>query len=155
MPKHNCNLQKAIDSLVINDVYLKTAQSSCVGDFEPKYFSALDTLQIQQMHSVQESIVVTLDDNITLLRVLIRVGVRWIGPENTEDNPDIKAFIEADFIAEYVMKSELEQACIDEFSLKNASYHVWPYWREYLGSQCERLRLPRLMLPMVQFGKQE
>jgi len=61
--------------------------------------------------------------------------------------------IEAEFIAEYQMTdTTLEQSCIDEFSLKNVSYHIWPYWRELLGNQCARMYLPKLILPTVQLA---
>lgn len=57
-----------------------------------------------------------------------------VSPED-ENDPDIKAFVEADFIAEYQLTAELEQEAIDAFALKNASYHVWPYWRA--GLRCK------------------
>lgn len=146
------SLQQAIDGLVIHDVYVKSCQAQCADDFDPKS-TQLDALLVQQMHVVHRSEWVEIDGDGQLVRIYIRLGTRWVSPE--EDNEqDIKAFIEADFIAEYQVNQALEQDAIDEFALKNASYHVWPYWRELLSSHCERLRLPRVMLPTVQFSKQ-
>ena len=153
MPKKvSKSLQLAIDALVIQDVYVKSCQAQCADAFDPKS-TELDALLVQQLHVVHRSELVDIDGDGQLVRIYIRLGARWVSPED-ENDPDIKAFVEADFIAEYQLTAELEQEAIDEFALKNASYHVWPYWRELLSSQCERLRLPRVVLPAVQFSKQ-
>lgn len=155
MANHNKALQQAIDALQINDVYLKSTQAHCDNDFDAKS-SDVDSLLLQQMHIVQNAEVVQVDDSTQFLRINVRLGARWVvaeGDDQPGEDADVKAFIEADFIAEYLMNSELEEPSIAEFAQKNASYHVWPYWREYLASQCERFRLPRLMLPATQFNK--
>ncbi|HHB1565010.1 TPA: preprotein translocase subunit SecB [Vibrio metschnikovii] len=152
-PKNSNQLQKAIENLVIEDVYQKSSRSFCADDFDPKSYSEMEHLHIQQMHVVHKSETIQVEDDGELLRVFVRLGTRWVVPSDDESEPDIKATIESDFIAEYRINAHLEQECIDEFSLKNASYHVWPYWREYLSSQCERMRLPRVILPTVQFTK--
>ncbi|MEM5528244.1 preprotein translocase subunit SecB [Gammaproteobacteria bacterium AS21] len=153
MPKKLSKLlQKAIDTLVIQDVYVKSCQAECADHFDPKS-TELETLVVQQMHVAQRSELVDIDGDGQLIRIYIRLGARWVNAKENSD-PDIKAFVEAYFIAEYKVTTELEQAAIDEFAKKNASYHVWPYWREFLSGQCERLRLPRVVLPTVQFSKQ-
>lgn len=146
------NLQKAIDTLHIQDVYLRGMTSRCDDDVIPKYISNLDDLAIQLKHHVKESTVVELEKDSYLLLVSIDVGARWVN-ENEKDNSDsVIVQIEAEYIAEYAMNEELEKACIDEFSLKNASFHVWPYWRELLSNQCDRMRLPKVTVPTVQFA---
>ncbi len=145
-------LQQAINSLQIQDVYVRDLVARCEGDFDPKYAADISKLNIQQMHLVRQSNVAELEDEKHLLRVFIRLGVRWVDPSEEKEEQSVMAMIEAEFIAEYLMGKRLEQACIDEFSLKNASYHVWPYWRELLSNLCERMRLPRVMLPVVQFA---
>lgn len=145
----SAGLQKAIDHLTIHDVYVRDQVASCMGEFDPKYAAEIERLTIQQMHVVKQATVAALDDESQLLRVFVRLGVRWVDPEEENEALSVKAVIEAEFIAEYQMTATLEQACIDEFCLKNASYHVWPYWRELLSNQCARMHLPRLMLPAV------
>ena len=153
MAKVSKSLQQAIESLQIDDVYLKATRAQCLDDFDPKFADVQTELQAQQMHAVRRSEVIQVEGDGQLLRVYIRLGTRWIKPlEN--DEPEVKAFIEADFIAEYLITTPLEQASIDEFALKNASYHVWPYWREFLSSQCERMRLPRVVMPTKKFYPQ-
>ncbi|ART78920.1 preprotein translocase subunit SecB [Oceanisphaera avium] len=152
MAKVSEKLQQAIDGLVIQDVYLKSSKAHCAEGFDPKS-TELDSLLVQQMHVVHRSELVQINDDGQLVRIYVRMGTRWVSQIDSEES-DIKAHIEADFIAEYQLTAELEQDAIDEFALKNASFHVWPYWREFLSSQCERLRLPRVVLPTVQFSKQ-
>ncbi len=159
MAKISQNLQSAIESLIINDVYLKSTQALCEEGFDPKSTESVEMLLVQQMHVVTKSEVIQIEGDGQLVRVYILLGARWVVPHDEEDleaesTPEIKAFIEGEFIAEYQMKTPLSQEAIYEFALKNASFHVWPYWREFLSSQCERLRLPRVMLPTVQFSKQ-
>lgn len=146
------DLQKAIDCLQINDVYLRKIIARCEGEFDPKHEDA-EALVFQSKHFVRESNVVELDNKNLLLRVFIELGARWIDEPQEGNEPSVYAIIEAEFIAEYTMSEPLEKASIDAFSLNNASYHVWPYWRELLNSQCTRMHLPRVVLSTVQLAQ--
>jgi len=149
---NNTALQLAIDNLRIADVYPRHMLAACLNDFEPKYHPDLDSLTLQTLHSVARSTVVEVDHTQRMLRVFIEVGVRWVD-ENIEDaEKQVMASIEAEFVAEYEIKGQLQQESVDAFALRKASYHVWPYWRELLSSQCQRLNLPRLMLPARQLS---
>lgn len=145
-------LQKAIDSLHIEDVYVRNFVARCEGDFDPKYNADFEVLAIQSKHFVQRAQVVELEDKKQLLRVHVDVGTRWFDEKAPDEASGVKAFIEAEFVAEYAMKTPLDKPSIDEFSLKNVSYHVWPYWRELLASQCARMNLPKLVLPTIQLA---
>lgn len=152
-------LQQAIRHLSIVDVYLTASQARHGEGFSPKAAHALEGLAVQTMHLVRRSEVLETEKaDQFVLRVVLGFGVRWVREEDVEGKePDIKVLVEADYVAEYLMDERLDQEAIDAFALQNASYHVWPYWREYLMSQCERLRMPRLILPARQFpdnGKQ-
>jgi hypothetical protein len=148
----NADLQKAIDTLRINDVYLRNSISQCVNGFEPKYDQDVDKLVTQTKHGVKQTQLAQLDESQWLVRVFIELGARLVDPRVTEEDKAVRAFIEAEYVAEYTVDEELAQACIDEFALNNASYHVWPYWREFLMSQCGRMQLPRLVLPTMQLA---
>jgi hypothetical protein len=149
----NSALQKAIGILQIQDVYLRDTVVRCVDDFDPKYHSSYDTLTFQTRHFVKQSLVVECDNAQRLLRVFVDVGARWVEERAGHDEPIIKVFIEAEFVAEYLMPEPLDQTSIDEFSLNNVSYHVWPYWREFLNSICTRMHLPRAVLPTIQLAQ--
>lgn len=148
----SAQLQKAIDNLQIQDVYLRDLVARCEGDFDPKYNADVESLVIQAKHHVKQSMVVELDGQEKILRVFVELGARWVDEKAQDEASSVKVLIEAEFIAEYTMKQMLEKASLDEFSLKNASYHVWPYWRELLSSQCDRMHLPRAVLPTVQLA---
>ncbi len=147
-------LQQAIDNLQIHDVYLRDMRSGCFDGFDPKYAENLDCLEVQTMHVVRRTEVIQLDAQESLLfRVFILFGTRWVTPQANTEEPVPQAMIEAEFVAEYAMRAQLEQDCLNEFALRNASYHVWPYWRELLMSQCGRMHLPRLVMPTVQVAQ--
>lgn len=148
----NANLQKAIDTLQIHDVYLRSSVSQCVNGFDPKYDQDIDKLVTQTKHGVKQFQLAQIDESQWLLRVFIELGARLVDPSIEQEDESVRAFIETEYVAEYTADEALEQACIDEYALKNASYHVWPYWREFLMSQCTRMHLPRLVLPTVQFA---
>ena len=148
----SAHLQKAIDNLHIVDVYLRYQFCECSEGFDPKYAQNLEQLTVQQLHQVRHSEVVAVDHLGQILRVFIRLGARWIRPEVKDEELSVMALIEAEFIAEYKMSELIDQCSIDEFCLKNVSYHVWPYWRELLSNQCSRMHLPRLMLPAIQLA---
>lgn len=157
------SLRKAIKSLVIQDVYLRNSSTIVSDGFEPKYQDKNATYQLQFKHLVEKAEVLELeaDEGGTqqLMRVFLQVGCRLLNPSNEDgvetaspDDDDYLVQIEAQYIAEYVMTESLEQDAIDAFALENASYHVWPYWREYITSQCLRMNLPKIVLPTKQLA---
>ncbi len=160
----SAELQKAIDSLRIRDVYLRRSSSYLADDFDPKYSPEANALAVQFKHVVTRGEVLALkedDADIRIFRVYINLGTRWVVfPESTsedgsgesDDETDVKAVIEAIFLAEYLIENEPGKDALDAFALKNASYHIWPYWREYLMNQCMRMNLSKIALPTVQFA---
>ena len=155
-------LQRAIDSLFILDVFIRKANAFLADDFEPKYDEVVQALQIELKHAVTRERVLEYvqdDENQRLFQVFIDLGARWVEPstvggegeKQVEAKPIVRAQIEATLVAEYEMKDDPGQEALEAFASKNASYHVWPYWREYLSSQCLRMGLPKMVVPAVQF----
>ena len=103
------------------------------------------------------------DQHHYMLRVFIELGLRFVPAENSGNNseqesakePDTYAQIEATYVAEYTSDEDLDKDAIKAFATRNASFHVWPFWREFITSQCSRMNLPRINLPLHNFGKQE
>jgi len=146
----SADLQKAIDSLRIQDVYVREQVAFCAEGFDPKHDAAMERYAIQEMYAVKGSEVANLGDEETLLRVFVRLGARWVDPDEDDEASSVRSVIEAEFVAEYEMDEMLKQSSVDEFAQKNSSFHIWPYWRELLSGQCARMHLPRLILPAVQ-----
>ncbi len=151
-------LQKAIDCLKIRDVYLHSSRAVLEDGFEPKYDSDLDKLEVQLKHIVARLSVLELEEDhntLSLFRVFVELGARWVMPatdSNNSDDPEIKAYIEGIMVAEYLMLSDPGQEALKQFAMKNASFHIWPYWREYLTAHYQRMNLPKLIMPAVQFA---
>ncbi|HKM37507.1 MAG TPA: hypothetical protein VJY83_07725 [Thiopseudomonas sp.] len=151
-------MQKAKDSLKIQDIYLHKLVAECLDDFEPKYDPKLNAYKVQTMRFVEKSQLMQVDGE-KILKVSVSLGVRWIEPDTEKKSvtpaaeKQVKAFIEADFIAEYKMTAALTQKEIDAFAMSHASYHIWPYWRELLTNQTSRMYLPRVVLPTLQLAQ--
>ena len=142
-------LQQAIDALQIQDLYLRWSRSETAEGFRAMAadFSAI---HVQQMQMLKKAEAFEADGEERLLRVSMLLGARWVLPDDNNPEPSVKALIEAEFVAEYRYTPELARPALDEFAQKNVIYHVWPYWREFVSSHAERLRLPRVTLPMLQ-----
>jgi hypothetical protein len=139
------NLQRAIENLNFSDIFIHNI--SCAHLSSDPGLSNFDSLTIKLKHQVSKSTV--LQDNHhndRAIRIFIDLGAIWVDKESKE----VFSKIEVTYVLQYDLKSPLEKDCIDEFALKNASYHVWPYWREFLSSTCDRMNLPKLILPAKQ-----
>lgn len=161
-------LQRAIDALSIEDVSIRTAAASLLDGYDPKFDPEIGTLRAELSHSVKGFEVVEVDRNgdssELFLRVLVELTVRWKpdcghsegDAEEPREKPESSthvAFIEALMVADYSIDPDPGQEALERFALQNASFHVWPYWREYLANQCRRMNLPPVMLPMHQFTR--
>ena len=155
----SAELQDAIDSLRIKDVYIDNINANV-------FDRAQDLEKLE--HNVQlkfglHSFEVKDDGEHKLVCFKFDAGVRWVADaepstEKNEvvDNIKMLAHIESDLVACYLMKKELSFDSLRAFGEKNSGVHVWPYWRELLSSSCDRMRLPKIMLPITQFQvKQE
>lgn len=160
-------LQRAIDCLRIRDVSLRETSAFIAEGFEPAYDDTLEDLQLQFKHNVSQSQVLEAaheESSQRIFRVFIELGVRWVeapdegalkDEKDSSPRPVVKSQVEATFAADYDMIDYPDQDALDAFAVKNASYHVWPYWREYLASQCQRMGLPKIVLPAVQFARND
>ncbi len=157
-------LQKAQKSLRISDVYMRKSTVGVSDSYEHRSVE-VENLQSQFRHLVEKSEVLVEEDNSDgskLFRVHLDLGFRWgvdkskssleptDAPDADESEFEELGRIEAKYVAEYEVTEDLSQECLDVFALRNASYHVWPYWREYVTSSCARMNVPKLVLPTIQ-----
>lgn len=159
-------LNRAQKGLRISDVYMRSSTLNVSQSYEHRSID-VDALQSQFRHLVEKSEVLVEEndgDEQSIFRVFIDLGYRWgfttekqpqvedgkqVG-EDSRDDFDELGRIEAKFVAEYEITEELPKECLDAFALQNASYHVWPYWREYVTSSCARMNVPKLVMPTIQ-----
>lgn len=162
-------LKRAIGALQIMDVYLKSSSVHTMERWDPKR-ADLSKLKYQFLHVIDKSEIIDVEesdgadgDQVTaksFFLVYMTLGSRAI--DETEDGSNKKqtqeplAQIEGTFVAEYLISDDFDkndEEALKAFALSNASFHVWPYWREYLMSTCTRLNLPKIPLPVKQFSK--
>ena len=157
-------LQKAIQCTAIHDVYLEECKSTFYNNFEPKVQDQKLSVQFKIGAGTFDNLTVGMDDNteIKMLRVHVQTGARFLDSEfDNEKKPEtiekyIQAEITAKFVAEYrITCDDLSEEAIKEFSARNASFHVWPYWREFLHSMTGRMKLPEVVLPMFTLSKEK
>jgi len=83
---------------------------------------------------------------LTLLQVYVELGVRVSGIES--DSSPVYFEIEADFLVEYEIKSELSPDAMKAFADINSVHNVWPFWRQHVFDVVSRGRLPHLEVPL-------
>ena len=152
--------------LLFRDAYITETSSSVNENADPKYLSGLEALELQTAMHVANIETVTIDGvPNTVLRVYINYGARWLSDEvvyfdddetipveKNENGRIINAVIEAKFIAEYILTEMVSEEEISVFSRDYVPLEIWPYWREYLGSQCTRMHLNGVKMPTAKVG---
>ena len=67
--------------------------------------------------------------------------------QDDSKKPDV--LIEAKYRASYAQSSKLtaSQEALDFFAQTNATFNLWPYWREFVHSTAERMSISGLVVP--------
>lgn len=160
-------LNAAKECLQIQDVWLHQTQAWIEKGFDPKYPQA-ERYIAQHKHRVARATFgeLTNDDKSQagyLFRVYLDLGLRLLpasadsvtGDKALTEDTEVSATIEATFVAEYISAVDPGEEAIHAFAIRNASYHVWPFWREFVANQCERMRLPRVMIPTMSLAPKD
>lgn len=159
-------LQKAQKYICIQDVYMHNASIEVQDGFIPKYNET--PLSVQFHHSpLRINEIQATEDEFEgeLLQIFIKMAARFIDTglddEILSDEmkmvEHVRAEIESIFIAEYIVTNteECTKECIKVFGRTNASFHVWPYWREYMQATCARFKLPNFVFPMYRIHDEQ
>jgi hypothetical protein len=75
------------------------------------------------------------------------VGVRFTDEPDELDEIKTHFEIKAKFKVTYISETELDEDCASEFAQFNVGHTVWPYWREYVQSSCNRLGINNIEVP--------
>lgn len=75
--------------------------------------------------------------------------------ESEEENEDVVARIECEYVLEYALddRKGLTDEDIVQFCKMNSVYNSWPYWREFVQNLTNRMELPTLTLPLLKFRR--
>lgn len=154
-------LERAKKALQFDDLFQSFATASIREGFDPKLSPVGDAVcRLQFKHQVIQSNVLEVmmnDGPQVIFRVYIDVGIRLFYEENDVESHDCDVQLEASYCLDYRITDQAlraDQEALDAFALQNASYHLWPFWREYVMSQCSRMNVPKIPLPMRFFGPQ-
>jgi len=142
-------------ALWIKDVFLRQAHLHIEDDYKP-FEGVHEDIDVQTIintvfHSVamREATEEERDSGHstrTLVEYKVVTGARFTSDVDGEQ--ELYGEVVAVFSAVYLLNEEVENDALIEFGLRNAPYHVWPYWREFLHAATGRLRLPPAVLPV-------
>lgn len=157
------DLSEVIKILHIANVYMRGMET--VVDEEFDVLSAHEELEVRhQLRPISSSLIeygntehpeqVLRLFRVHLLGELLMVRAMNVDQQQPEPG-DIRIRLIAKYASDYrvTKDGEIPQEALDEFALKNAGFHVWPYWREYIQSTLARMQLPPFTLPMYQVPK--
>lgn len=139
-------IEQAIGALKLRDVMLYGARFS-----RPSPFPGVsESFQAKQLAKREVRYVIG-DAPITggqtkLLQVYVDLGIKVMGLQESE--PPVFFEIEADFLVEYQVSSDLSEAAIKAFADVNSVHNVWPFWRQHVFDVVARGRLPQLEVPL-------
>lgn len=161
----NDAIQQVIDRLKIEDVAHVRSNYWVTEDYMARPPEELSIrLQLRSQFDRCDVDALPGPDNgvICRYRFLYDLGIRIMDNNidvNEEDEKGIIAVVESRMYALYFEyhegdREKLTPAILEEFGRKNALYHVWPYWREYVQAVLSRLRLPTITIPMFRLPKE-
>ncbi len=156
-------LQKAVESLSIQGVFLRSAEIRCKKGFLAPFVENKLVLTPQHrgtttgFHSISTPSVGA-DGSTTILIFHFSAGTRLVDSNVAAivspadlDTESIYIEITAEFCAHYHLRQDADkaelQAAFEEFGKHNVGYHVWPYWREYVQNTCCRMGIPPIPVP--------
>jgi len=155
---------QAVAALEIEDIFVLSINASVTREFNqterPPEVVSMQRLRVDSQGLWQTRAPASQPDHhFTVLRyyVLADLVVAKAGsvPENDEMKiEDRLANINLIFAADYRCKAERPSDEALSAFIHNVVFHVWPYWREAVHSECARLRLPAVTIPMMKPGQQ-
>jgi hypothetical protein len=157
--------QRAQASLRIDDVFL--VETTCVVDralipnqvlpeLACKHVLSIDREAIKQARQLNDDAGTT----VHIVRYFVRGGVQMLKPGVQAPSPP-EAPAADDVLGELTHCFAVDYVCAENFLndgqaigafTRNVIHHAWPFWREAVMRECERHRLPRVVIPMLQPG---
>lgn len=132
-------IAKRSSSFTINDKY-----NPPIDDFELSYQlrANLSRLSVMESEGAPSPVV----------RFDIETAIRLISgsPDEAEQLSDQEVLAEliATHSVYFYLNGEVPEEALREFGQYNATFQVWPYWREFVQSQFARAQIPVFSIPM-------
>lgn len=145
-------VQQAHKGLVIQDIFLHSAEIKAKDDFCP--LADITPFEIQFKQFIKDSRKISSENtehghmNLIVFRYVAGFRAIPVGLPDAEKESNTVVEVIATFSACYAMVEELPDEAITEFANYNVGFNVWPYWREYASSTAKRLGLPSFAIPL-------
>src|SRR5680860_1409190 len=145
------NLEKALSALRVFEVRLRNANVWLVDELEPQYLKnrALEVQGLRGVGKIKEIALKEGEEDWWEYNFFYAAGARLVEKEKGDD-PLVE--IHATFNAIYRSREKLSQEAVKAFSQEHVGYHVWPYWREFVQSNCTRLGIAPIRIPFYRIG---
>ena len=145
------DLEKAIASLAVSEVRLRSSTIRLTEDVEPAELKNRP-MEVQGLRGVGKIKEISLkegDEDWWEYNFFYTAGVRLVDQDHADD-PVVE--IHATFNAVYRSREKLSSVSVKSFSEEHVGYHVWPYWRGYVQSSCMRLAIAPIRIPLYRIG---
>lgn len=153
-------LKQAQNCLAIHSVNLRESAVQVGSAVEPWDYdrSRAQTQSFRQVIRVQEVERQWKDEGQSTweYRFHYALGVRLIDrdTDKADEDPEVDLEIKAVFQARYLCKRQLEDEECSAFAQDNVGCHVWPYWREFVQTTCNRIGLSNpIEIPMYSINR--
>lgn len=144
-------LEKAKDSLNIDTVNMLNFNVDLDKDYDIQKMvdDELDTLGMGGVQEVRGNKITSQEDEneCSWSYVFTYFVALKLVPKNSEEDSPSTLEIRASYVVTYLSTTQVEEECLRAFAFNNVGYHVWPYWREFVGSCCSRLGVPIITVP--------
>lgn len=147
-------IKQAIEALELIDIYVYSSSVNrhhdIFSDSYPEKMEQQDKLGVKGYCIESDS-----SEN-KIIRAKVKLGSRFIERKTNEiddDEINVLAEIEANFIAEYSVHGEISEESLSEFMKFNVVHNVWPFWREFAFRNASEAKLPRPIIPLMRNGK--
>ncbi len=150
---------RAVASFDVEDIFLAASQCEVNPNFNPT--QAFTDVGFQHRVTPDKSVLLQVrtlaegGEELFFVRYSVTGEIRFLMPGIPIDKSDLSsselmATIRLTFFADYRCSKESfsDKDVIASF-VRNAVFHVWPYWREAVSDLCGRMRLPRVTIPML------
>lgn len=143
--------RSASKKLDLHDIVLHSSSLTRNENYDPLLYPYnIEKVSKLQINAEVINFIDELEKEINVLRTYISLGVKGLIKISQESNNDesIELFnIEAIFRVDYVIKKELSDEEIKEFSTFNAVHNAWPFWRQHVFNMANNAKLPRIVIP--------
>lgn len=159
-------LKEAQANLHLSNIYLREINTKLADGFVPALMKGEREFKLQNKIGTKEHITLKPDGESKksdsapkFIEYHVSVGARVVDGDMTDDelsaenipSDKIIAEIECTFAVLYQLEKPVSEDGLREFGVRNAPYHVWPYWRELLHSTGNRMDLAGMILPMLMY----